>query len=131
MTEPEAAQGEMPHSSQGKTLRVGRLSIEMDSGWVTLHNQRLDLTLYEYKVLAHLARRAGQIVAAKELLQQVWGCDGTRRKKLNDTVYRLRQKIEPDAGNPIYLITARGRGYYMPARVEDDPGPMPSAENPP
>lgn len=131
MTEPEATQGDVEHSSQGQTLRVGGLSIEVDAGWARLHDQRLNLTLYEYKVLVQLARRAGQIVAATELLHQVWGCDGTRRKKLNDTIYRLRQKIEPDVSNPIYLITARGRGYYMPARVEDDSDPGLSAENPP
>jgi two-component system response regulator RegX3 len=36
--------------------------------------------------------------------------DDARIEKL---VSRLRQKIEPDAANPKYLITMRGRGYKL------------------
>lgn len=120
--EPGVRAGAVEASHETAARKVGRLEINLETGWVTLDNERLELTAHEYQVLACLARQAGRIVPAIELLRDIWGCDGTRRKKLNAVIYRLRQKIEPDASNPIYLITARGRGYYLPTYVDDPIG---------
>ena len=74
----------------------------------------MHLTPLEYRVLECLARSAGMIVTQKQLIREAWGPD-----RLGDTrglrsyIKKLRQKIEPDPGQPRFLITEVGVGYRL------------------
>ena len=47
-------------------------------------------------------------------MDEVWGYDFIGDVRTVDvTVRRLREKIEDDPGNPTYLCTKRGAGYYL------------------
>ncbi len=68
----------------------------------------------EYKMLAFLMRHPNRIFTKKQLYEQVWEdeyCydDNT----LMVTVSRLRNKIEPNAKNPEYIVLQRGLGYMF------------------
>ena len=80
------------------------------------------LTDRAFRLLAHLVRHEGMVLTREALLEAVWGpgYEGSTREV--DVYMRyLRQKVEPDAAKPRYLLTAWGRGYQYkrPAR---DPG---------
>jgi two-component system KDP operon response regulator KdpE len=73
-------------------------------------------TPLEYRVLECLARSAGLIVTQDQLIREVWGPDrlGDTRS-LRVTIRNLRQKLEPDARRPRYLVTEAGLGYRLRA----------------
>lgn len=75
----------------------------------------ISLTPLETKLLDYLLLNAGQILMAEDIITQVWGLEGGDRDALRQLVRRLRQKIEPDPANPIYLETVPGLGYGLTA----------------
>src|SRR5688500_12528980 len=74
----------------------------------------LDLTRYEYRLLAALLHRPGAILTRAQLMDRVWGHDTETSDRTVDThVKTLRAKlkeIEPDT-DPIR--TQRGLGYCL------------------
>lgn len=121
--EPEASDS-FKHESELTSITVGSLRIDFRAGGIWLHDQWVDVTVLEYKLLTHLARNLGRVIGYSELLEAVWGCAETNTTtQLKNCVWRLRQKIEIDCEAPIYIVTARGRGYYMPANGESSHHP--------
>ena len=58
----------------------------------------------------------GQVITREVLLEKVWGYEYYGDIRTVDvTVRRLREKLEDDPNNPVYLKTARGRGYIFKA----------------
>jgi two-component system, OmpR family, KDP operon response regulator KdpE len=72
------------------------------------------LTPTEYKLLVHLARRAGRVVLPEELLAAVWGPE-YREETQHVRLYisRLRRKIERDPEHPAHVLTKPGIGYLF------------------
>jgi len=54
-----------------------------------------------------------------ELIQVVWNDKnfGIEKKNINHLVWRIRHKIETDAGEPKFLKTIKGRGYTLSIKV--------------
>jgi DNA-binding response OmpR family regulator len=74
------------------------------------------LTPREFEVLRLLVRHAGTILSRNAILTRVWGPQHIGDPDLvKHYIYRLREKIEPDAESPRYLHTVRGRGYFFDA----------------
>ena len=73
------------------------------------------LTPLEYRVLESLARQAGMIVTARQLIREAWGParadDDTRNLRVS--LKNLRQKLEPDPSRPRYIVTEAGIGYRL------------------
>ena len=48
-------------------------------------------------------------------MEQVWnyGYVGDDVRTVDVTVSRLREKIEADPANPVFILTRRGAGYYF------------------
>jgi len=47
-------------------------------------------------------------------MEKVWNYEYCGDQRTVDvTVRRLREKIEDDPGNPEYVLTKRGVGYYL------------------
>ncbi len=72
------------------------------------------LTPKEVELLRFMARHAGEALDRRVLLSEVWGYGylGTTRT-LDQTVARLRKKIEADPAEPRYLLTVHGIGYRL------------------
>ena len=97
--------------------------IELDGGWlvvdqaarqVFMQGRPLELTSTEYRVLALLAARAGQVLSPAEVLAQVWGTDYVNELDYVKTyISRLRAKIEPEPRRPARLLSRRGLGYVL------------------
>ncbi|MFN5058639.1 MAG: response regulator transcription factor [Chloroflexota bacterium] len=89
-----------------------RLSIDFNKREVLINGERINLRPTEYRLLYHLVQRAGFVMNHNELLAKVWGPeyhDETHYLRLYVTY--LRQKIEVDPANPVYIMTERGVGY--------------------
>ena len=93
-----------------------RLTIDFQKREVLMNGERVNLRPTEYRLLYHLVQRAGYVVNHNDLLARVWGPeyhDETHYLRLYVTY--LRQKIERDPANPVYILTERGVGYRFAA----------------
>jgi two-component system KDP operon response regulator KdpE len=95
-------------------FRVADLTIDMRRREATRGGEIIDLTPTEFRLLAALAKRAGEAVPRDELVTEVWGA---QRKgeggALRRYIWLLRQKIERDPKRPKLLVTVRGFGYRL------------------
>jgi two-component system KDP operon response regulator KdpE len=88
------------------------LSIDFPRREVIARGERIKLRPTEYRLLLQLVENTGWIVPQETLLAKVWGpeyVDDNQLLRLYITY--LRKKIEPDPGNPRYILTERGTGY--------------------
>jgi DNA-binding response OmpR family regulator len=75
--------------------------------------KKIRLTDKETAILRYLYRSGEKPVGREELLREVWGYNANVTTHTLEThIYRLRQKIEPDAQSPKLLITETG-GYRL------------------
>jgi len=93
----------------------GDLSINTDSHQVFRAGKAIDLTQREYELLTFLASHPNKVYSRVDLMEQVWnyGYVGDDVRTVDVTVRRLREKIEVDPANPMYILTRRGVGYYF------------------
>jgi two-component system alkaline phosphatase synthesis response regulator PhoP len=82
-----------------------RLWVQREGGWQEVHLSRLLWQLLEVLVL-----NAGIIVPTTRIKDRVYG------KPVGDSalavaIFKLRQKLEPDPGCPVYIEAIRGIGY--------------------
>jgi DNA-binding response OmpR family regulator len=89
---------------------------------VKVRDKVVHLTPTEYQLLRHLMGMPDRPVSKNDLFQTVWGYDLAGGTNLVEVaVRRLREKIELNPSDPIYLVTVRGAGYkfstqHHPAR---------------
>ena len=107
-----------PVSAAATAMPVaGDLSINTDSHQVFRAGEAIDLTTREYELLTFLASHPNKVYSRIDLMEQVWnyGYVGDDVRTVDVTVRRLREKIEADPANPVYILTRRGVGYYFSA----------------
>jgi DNA-binding response OmpR family regulator len=76
----------------------------------------LDLTDREFDLLRCLAERAGKAVTREELLRVVWGYkDMPMTRLVDNSIVRLRRKLEKDPHQPRLIRTVQGEGYCFRA----------------
>jgi two-component system response regulator MtrA len=98
-----------------KSTRVqskGDISLDLDRGVARLGTKEVALTPIELELLHYMMMHAGRLLERETLLRDVWGYDYFGKTNLVDVaIRRLREKIEADPSNPVYLLTVRGQGY--------------------
>jgi len=99
---------------ESKDIEVGRLTVHPDAYIVSRDGEQIELTHREFELLHYLARHIGQVMTREDLLETVWGYDYFGDVRTVDvTVRRLREKIEENPSNPMWIVTRRGVGYYL------------------
>lgn len=95
-------------------IEIGNL--RFDKMWKRLYieGKEINLTGKEYEVLEFLATRPNRIYSRDALLKEIWGKDYAGEARTVDVhIRRLREKIETDPGEPKYVHTKWGAGYYF------------------
>ncbi len=101
-------------TTKKEKLQFGELMIDIKLMQVLRNNVEILVTHREFELLLYLAKHPGVVFSREQLLQDVWGYDYLGDERTVDvTVRRLREKIERDPGNPDYILTRRGAGYYF------------------
>jgi two-component system response regulator PhoP len=92
-------------------LRCGPIALDPRSQQVTVNEQAIELTSFEYKILEQLMLRAGEVISKTEITESLYEQDFDRDSNTIEVFLgRLRRKLDPD--NSIKPIeTLRGRGY--------------------
>jgi DNA-binding response OmpR family regulator len=97
-------------TGEGSAVRLGPITLDVDSYQVTAQGRPLDLTYKEFELLRYLAERPGRVFTRPALLREVWGYDfygGTRTVDVH--IRRLRAKLGPELEQ--LIETVRGVGY--------------------
>ena len=95
-----------------KVFRMGDIEVNVSARTVLRQGQPVELAPRELDLLLSLIAHQGRVVTREELLREVWGHAGRVVTRTVDThVAELRRKLEPDATNPIFILTARKAGY--------------------
>jgi len=100
--------------SEQTVLRVGDLEVDPARFTARVGGRELVLTATEFRLLAELIRRPGQVFTRQLLLERVWDYPYLGDSRLVDVaVQRLRAKVEEDPANPRLIRTVRGAGYKL------------------
>lgn len=79
---------------------------------LTRGDDEVELSPGQFKMLTLLLRRAGCVLTCDEIRDGVWGYSHfVTRQDIDRTVAALRNKIEPDPGNPEFIHTVKETGY--------------------
>ena len=100
------------HGSSGPRdeVKMGDFIFQVARGELKRNEETIKLTERERDLLRMFAQRPGMPIARHELA----GDDSTGSERAIDVqINRLRQKIEIDPANPVYLQTVRGKGYVL------------------
>lgn len=104
-------------SGEEETVEVrefGSIVLDLNRYEIKKNGEALNLTLREFELLKYLAEREGKVFSREQLLEEVWGYEYYGDIRTVDvTVRRLREKLEDDPGDPKYIVTKRGIGYYF------------------
>jgi len=96
-------------------LRIGDLEIDLLARIACRRGQKIDLLPREFKLLAYLARNAGQVVSRGMLLQEIWDLHFDPTTNIIDVyVGRIRRKIDSGQAYPL-IHTIRGVGFCLRA----------------
>ncbi|MCM3634835.1 response regulator transcription factor [Paenibacillus camelliae] len=102
---------------QLETLAFGDVYIDRDKNRVRVKGKEISLKTMEFKLLCYLAENKNRIISKDELFRKVWGDVITGDGTLNVHIRHLREKIEENPNEPIYIKTIWGTGYML----EDQP----------
>jgi len=93
-------------------LRCGPLVLDPVAHTTALDGATVELSPTEFKLLEHLMRHSGRVVARKALLAEVWDMGFVDNATVLDTyVFYLRKKLHREGFEPIQ--TVRGVGFRM------------------
>ncbi|MGN0165387.1 MAG: winged helix-turn-helix domain-containing protein [Lachnospiraceae bacterium] len=100
---------------KSKTLKVGKLEMNLGEHIVTAGGNRIQLTLKEYELLHLFMENLGQVFTRDRLLSEIWGLDYIGETRTVDVhIGTLRTKLK-ECGD--YIETVRGVGYRMEVKA--------------
>ena len=102
-------------SAAGSDVFVLRgMRADLKNRRVSMDGQEIGLTAKEFDMLEIFVTNPGKVYTREELLSTVWGYEYPGDVRTVDVhVRRLREKIEPIPGDPKYLHTKWGVGYFL------------------
>lgn len=102
----------IPSSQENDVIKYGDITIDCSRREVYKKDVLLDMPLKEFELLKLLVLNKGKVMSREMLLEKIWGFDYYGETRTVDVHIRyLRQKIEDDDSNPVYIETVRGIGY--------------------
>ena len=105
--------------SEHDPIQFGPLRIVPRKRKVVRDGEPIDLTSKEFDLLVLFARNPGRVYNRQELLDDVWGYQYSGYSHtVNTHINRLRNKLEPDPSDPMYVKTVWGVGYRFAERGE-------------
>lgn len=90
--------------------------LNCDSMTLSVRGRPVDVTATEFRLLHYLATHPGKVYSRDQVLDAVWrDMSFVTPRSVDVYIRRLREKVEPNPEQPIYLKTVRGAGYKFEA----------------
>lgn len=97
---------------EDEIIKVGNITINSETFMVYKDDQEIKLTPTEFKILALLMKSPGRVFTKIQIYENV---NGEYFENDDNTImvhmYKIREKLEDDPKNPIYIKNVRGLGY--------------------
>ncbi len=101
-------------TSSNEIIQFGNVTIFPEKHVVKVDKVEILLTVKEYDLLLFLAKNPSQVFSKSQLLDKIWGYDYVGDfNTINVHIRRLREKIEEDPSNPVFIKTVWGVGYKL------------------
>ena len=86
----------------------------MSTAGVLVASREVRLNHGDYALLTCMASSPGQVFSKAQLYAAAWGEEYLHGEtSVENIIWRLRRKLEPDPRNPIYIKTVIGAGYKI------------------
>ena len=103
-----------PAAERKPAIQIRDIVIDLERRTVFKNGAEVDLTQREYDLIRFLAQTPGKVVSRQKLMSEVWQYDYYGDLRTVDVaVRRLREKLEDQPADPVYVMTKRGVGYYL------------------
>lgn len=101
-------------SNDDSIISTGSLSIDCRARKVMLEDKEVHLTATEYKIVEYLMKNLGRTLSSAQIYEHVWNEDAiSSDKTVTVHIRRIREKIEVDTKNPMYIKVVWGIGYKI------------------
>lgn len=98
----------------GDSSPDSRIRLDAEGRRVFIEGREVSLTAKEFELLEFLMNHPNKIYGRDKLLHEVWGADYPGDVRTVDVhIRRMREKIENNPSEPVYLHTKWGVGYYF------------------
>jgi DNA-binding response OmpR family regulator len=95
-----------------KTVTVGKAEISFKNFTVTRQGTEYPLSPKECEILRLLVEHPDEVIDRDRIIDVVWGDEYfPSPRTIDNFILKLRNKIEDDPGNPVYILTVHGAGY--------------------
>ena len=97
-------------------ITCGGITLDSQSRSTTKNGMPVELTAKEFDLVELLIRNPNRVYSRENLLDLIWGDDYRSDIRTVDVhIRRIREKLERDPANPVYILTKWGVGYYFKA----------------
>ncbi len=113
-SQPEPA-SQAPNTGE-RFLNYGKLSLDLHTHRLAINGHTINLPPATFDYLIVLVRHAPNVVDYQTLVTEAQGYQVESREAqelVKWHVHHIRQAIEPDVREPVYLINVRGIGYRL------------------
>ena len=94
-------------------LVSGDITLDYNFRRIKVKDKVIELTGKEFDLMDLFVKNAGRVYTRENLLDIAWGVDYPGDERTVDVhIRRLREKIEINPAEPLYIMTKWGVGYY-------------------
>lgn len=99
-------------NENSKSLTLGNITIDFETYMVVKNGKQIKLTSKEFAILQLLMNNPKKVFTKEQLYAKVWKDDYiSDENAVNVHISRIRNKIEDNPREPIYILTVWGIGY--------------------
>lgn len=101
-------------AAEDEILQIGDVTVNTTLCEVRLHDEIVELSMKEYKILEYLLRSKRKVVTKDDILKCIWSYEFSGSTSMVDVyMHNLRQKLEEANDNKRFIYTVRGIGYVI------------------
>jgi two-component system response regulator VicR len=106
-------------SQQERVVTFGNVRVNLTARSVTKNGKPVALSLREFDLLSYLCQHKNAAIEKEKLIAEVWGAFSTvEPSTLTVHIRWLREKLEDDPANPVYIKTKHRVGYMLEVEHE-------------
>lgn len=101
------------HAAEG-IYDFGRFQVSELSGELRVEGQAVTCPALVFQLLLFFCKHPNRIFTKSELYERVWGSEAiSDDNTVMVHIHRIRERIEADPSNPVFLVNVRGLGYKL------------------
>ena len=105
-----------PDNDEVASFQIGDIFIDPSRRIVKVRGNPISLHQREFSLLLYLMRHPDIVLTPEQICEHAWGIEGNYGHSASQSIYLLRQAIEPDMEHPIYIQTMYRTGYRFIGR---------------